>query len=530
MKKLTLLLALTLAAVTVTAQDISPARIKATMDFLASDLLEGRGTATRGHMVAAQYVAAQYEALGLEPGAAGSYFQSVPFVKTTATDASFMRFATGDQTSGDLKLAVDFTSTGDPLHDTLDVNAPVVYAGYGVTAPEQGYDDYAKLDVRGKVVAIFNGAPSQFSGDLRAHYSAARTKLENASAHGAVAVIQLRSAETRQRTTWERVARQSRLGTMNWTDANGIARGLAAVSTTVTLSDRAAAMLFGDKFEPMAEAAGKGALPGFATTTTATIHLVSTNERVSSPNVIGILRGSELPNEYVIYSAHLDHLGISAPVNGDAINNGALDNASGIAAMLEVARAFASGPRPRRSILFLATTGEEKGLKGADYFANNPTVPAAAMVADINIDEIWMFAPTRDVLAIGGEHTTLGDAVARAGKAMNIEVSPDPFPEEVVFVRSDQYPFVRRGVPAVYVGAGYKAVDPNVNLLARIRDWNKTIYHTPKDDMTQPLDFTVGAMVARFDYLLGTDVANAAARPSWRAGDFFGQMFGTKMP
>jgi hypothetical protein len=499
------------------------------MRFLASDLLEGRGTGTRGHLVAAQYVAAQYEALGLHPGNSGSYFQVVPFRKTTADAASIVTLTRGTEQLA-LKFGEDFVTSGDPLHDETTINAPVVYLGYGITAPSQKYDDYARLNVTGKIVAYFSGAPATFPSDVRAHYASSLTKLENATAHGAVGAITLRSARDRQRGGWDRVTRQSRLGAMNWLDANGIARGLAGITSSFTISDKAAEWLFGSDFVAMTTDANTRARAGFATNATASVHLVSKHDRVESPNVVGILRGSELPDEYVVYSAHLDHLGITTPVDGDAINNGALDNASGIAAMLEVARAFANGPHPRRSILFLATTGEEKGLKGADYFANNPTVPARSIVADINIDEIFMFAPTRDIVPIGAEHSTLGDAVQRAAKAMNLEVSPDPQPEEVVFVRSDQYPFVKRGIPAVYIDGGYKPVDPSVDLIKRIETWESTIYHTPKDDMSQPLDFTVGATVAKFDYLVGLDVANGTARPSWRPEDFFGEMFGTKMP
>lgn len=523
MRKLAVIAAL-LVPLAASAQD--PGRIAAHMRFLASDLLEGRGTGTRGYMIAAQYVASEYEKLGLEPGANGSYFQNVPFVKTTAVDTSTIEIANHGVAGPQLKDGVDFGTVGDPLHDQLDIDAPVVYAGYGITAPPQKYDDYAGLDVKGKVVAMFSGAPASFPSDLRAHFAATLTKMQNAAAHGAVGVIFLRTARDDSHYAWPRIVRQYQFGTMNWTDANGEAKGLAPITSSITLNSAAEQSLFDENFATLAAAADNAAVKGHDTGRTIKIHLVSRHERVSSPNVVGILRGTDLSNEYVIYSAHLDHLGIGAPVDGDSINNGALDNASGIAAMLEVARLFAGANRPRRSVLFLATTGEEKGLKGADYFANNPTVPANAMAADINIDEIFMFTPTRDVVPIGGEHSTLGDAVAHAAAKMHVEVSPDPQPEEVVFVRSDQYPFVKRGVPAVYVGCGYKPVDPNVDLVKRMEQWEQTIYHSPKDDMSQPLDFTVGAMVAKFDYLVGDEVANAPSRPQWRKGDFFGDMFG----
>jgi Zn-dependent M28 family amino/carboxypeptidase len=399
----------------------------------------------------------------------------------------------------------------------------VVFAGYGVTAPD--YDDYKNIDARGKIVALLTGAPARFPSEIRAHHSSSQTKLDNAVAHGAIGVITIRTPRD-ERFPWRAVAGRAEMGQMHWLEAGGTPHAVhPEILATATLSHEGAEALFagapyslGDVFTQI----GNDTVRSFALPQRATIHVASKHGEAESPNVIGILRGADpaLRDQYVVYSAHLDHLGIGKQ-QGDAIYNGALDNASGIGAMLEIARLFAAGPKPRRSLLFLATTGEEKGLRGADYFANHPTVPKSAIAADINIDEILMLTPVTDVVALGAEHSTLGASVARAAKSAGVTVSPDPYPEEADFVRSDQYPFVRQGIPAVYIGAGYHATDAKIDAKKLQLDWIQTRYHKPSDDMSQPLDFTIGAMVAKVAWRTGLDVANRSARPSWNPGDFF---------
>jgi len=313
---------------------------------------------------------------------------------------------------------------------------------------------------------------------------------------------------------------------MNWLESDGTPHATRKeILAAVVLSRAGAEALFAGSPYSLTDLHmqdSNGTLRAFDLPLKATIHLVSHHGEVVSSNVVGVLGGSDpkLRDEYVVYSAHLDHLGITRPVNGDAINNGALDNASGIGAMLEVARLMAQS-KPRRSVLFLATTGEEKGLRGADYFANNPTVPANAIVADINLDEILMLTPTTDVVALGADHSDLGEFVSRAAKSVGLTMSADPYPDEANFVRSDQYPFVRRGIPSIYIGAGYHAVDPSVDAQKLQLDWIGTRYHSPRDDMSQPLDFSVGAMVAKVALKAGEAVANRDQRPRWNAGDFF---------
>jgi hypothetical protein len=526
MKKLFAVLAF--AAVAANAQSLRPDAIRAHMRFLADDLLEGRGTGTRGHRIAAEYVASQYQALGLQPGAGGSYLQTVPFRRTVAQPESSIVLQR-DDASQTLKFTTDFMTAGDPNREDALAEGRVVFAGYGITAPEQHYyDDYERIDVRDKIVVLMSGAPNDWPSSVRAHHGASLTKLENAAAHGAIGVLTFYSPYDEKSFSWPRVVRQYRLGGMNWVGPDGVPHGAPKeILATATLSHDGAAALFAGSRNSL-EQVQKGGVKPFDLAVIAHLHIVSKHEAVESPNVVGILRGSDakLQNEYVVYSAHLDHLGISEPVDGDAINNGALDNASGVATMLEIARAFASAkPRPKRSILFLATTGEEKGLRGADYFANNPTVPLASLVADINIDEILMLVATTDVTQLGAEHSSLGPVVDRAAKKLGVTVSADPYPEESDFVRSDQYPFVKRGVPSVYIGTGYHAANPKEDATAAQLQWIRTIYHSPKDDMSQPFVYSESVKVGNVAYEIGRDVANTAARPTWNEGDFFGDLF-----
>lgn len=523
-----------LVSLSASGQDFRPEAIRGHMQFLASDLLEGRGTGTRGYQVAADYVATQFEAAGLSPGVTSSYFQTIPFRKTVPGAQSSVTFTPDGATPVILRFSEGFTTTGNPLQKDSTVEGQIVIVGYGVTAPELKHDDYAGLDVRGKIVGIFSGAPSTFADSLRAHYSNRENKLQNAVDHGAAGIIQLSSRTDVERAPWDRVVRQSKLGAMHWLRADGTSHAVRAqIPNTVSLSTSAAEGLFAKaprSFHEIADEVRKGGFRGFELPVRASIRTLSSHERVESANVVGVIRGSDpaLRDEYLVYSAHLDHVGIVEPVDGDSINNGAFDNASGIAAIIEIARAFGSRKAPKRSIIFLATTGEEKGLRGADYFANNPTVPIDQLVGNINIDQIMMLHALKDIVPLGIEVSTLGDMARKVAKKMGVEISKDPNPEEVYFVRSDQYAFVKRGVPAIYVGSGYKAVDPNIESEKEQMAWVKAIYHTPKDDLNQKIDYSVGSMLARFNYLLGLEVANNPAPPAWTPGNFFGEKFGRR--
>ena len=245
---------------------------------------------------------------------------------------------------------------------------------------------------------------------------------------------------------------------------------------------------------------------------------------MESPNVAAILPGSDpqLKNEYVAFTAHLDHLGIGDPVKGDKIYNGAADNASGTSALLEMARAFSElHPAPRRSLLFIAVTGEEEGLLGSDYYAQNPTVPITQIVADINMDEVSFLYDFKDIVPLGGEHSSLGAVADDVARHMGLIVSPDPVPEEVYFIRSDQYSFILQGVPSLYIEEGLQTVNPDLDGKKMQFDWEVQRYHQPSDDMSQPLDFNATVKCTRVDLAVGYEVAQQTERPHWNAGDFF---------
>ena len=529
MRRIAFLLAL-LLSLTASAQQFSAAAIKAHVTFLASDLLEGRGTATRGYDIAAEYVAAQYALVGLEPGANGSWYQDVPFLHTVAGAGSTLTLVPNSGDPVTLKIFEDFTSYGDPLHGEKNVDAAIVYAGFGVTAPDQQHDDYAGLDVRGKIVALFHGAPAKLPNAVRAHHSSSLVKNQNAERHGAAGIIYLTSPTDAERIPWDRSVRQAKIGSMNWTRPDGTPHHVDRTNSwNVALSLAATRRLLGSGADAVFDGIRDSNPKSRTLPYRARVHLLSTHQTKTSPNVVGMLRGSDpkLRDEYLVYSSHLDHLGITEPVDGDAINNGAFDNASGIACMIEMARAFVAA-KPRRSILFLATTAEEKGSKGAQYFVSNPPVPVDQLVGNINIDMLVMTHRTRDLVAYGAETNDLGELARALAKEMNVELTPDPFPEEVVFVRSDQIAFVRQGIPALYLNLGFHAADRNVDGAAAWARWLRTRYHSPQDDLRQPVDWSSALLLTEFEYRLGLMAANRDARPRWNPGDFFGVTFGRR--
>jgi hypothetical protein len=450
---------------------IHPEAIRAHMNFLANDLLEGRGTATRGQDLAARYIATEFEALGLEPaGTNHSYYQSVPLrrIEIQAEQSSMPVIRRG--TEERLRFGEDYVVIGDPVREEASVSAAVEFVGFGVSAPALGYDDYAGIDIRGKIVVMLYSAPPRFASAERAHYSSAVIKAEQAAAHGAVGVITLWLGERATRFPFSKMVEYYEAPRFRWLDARGTPNdSFPQLGGGALLSGECARRLFDASPKTLDQviADGNAAKPqSFSLPLDLDIHTVARHTAASSPNVAALLRGSDpqLRDQYVIYTAHWDHMGIGKPVNGDAIYNGALDNASGVAALIEVARAFTRLARPpRRSILFVAVTGEEAGLIGSDYYAHNPTADRQKLAANINMDGIALLYDFKDIVAFGEEHSSLGKLVRRAAASLDLEVSPDPMPEEVFFIRSDQYSFVRQGVPSIFVGEGFKARKPGVD-------------------------------------------------------------------
>ena len=526
-------------AVEQAAARVQPEAIRAHLEFLADDLLEGRGTGSRGHQLAVKYLRAQCEVAGLRGGAeGGGYFQRVPIVQATVEERGTTLEVKEADSARSLAYGADFIALDTHRDTDASVSAGVVFAGFGVTAPEQGYDDFADLDVTGKVVAVLGfEAPSFFPPTLRAYYADCSVKRANAAAHGAVGVLYIMSPATEKRLPWALLLRGARFNSLRWLDANGRPGGLDdSLKVCGALSRSGAEALFAGETHTLAAvfaAAEKGAPPRFVLSNNVAMQCHSRHERVESDNVVAVLEGSDpvLKREYVLYSTHVDHLGVADAVAGDSIYNGAIDNAWGCAVLLEVARAFSTLPeRPKRSVLFLFVTGEEAGFLGSDYFACHPTVPRRQIVADINFDGGTTLTRVSDVVAFGAEHSSLQTAVQQAASQTGFVVSPDPFPEEGVFVRSDQFSFVKRGIPSVMVGLGVKTSEPGVDGLALWKQWLVTVYHSPKDDAAQTIDYESSARFARLALCLGYGIATEAGRPRWIDNDFFGKKFGAILP
>jgi hypothetical protein len=504
---------LPLAAITAQA-------IAAHMGFLADDALQGREPGTPGFEVAAEYARAQFNAAGLQ-----TLMQPVP-LRAAKVDESASSLAIGGKP---LIIRKDCLIAPDFARDTVDVSAPVVLAGFGVTAPELGYDDYRDVDVHGKLVLLISGAPKSFPSDQRAYYSSGEVKRRNAAKHGALGILSVASITDEGRYPFEKRVQQSGITPMTILDPSG--KPVSAIETlrvSATLSRDAAAALFANTpvtLDSVLAAAESGKGTSLPLDKIAAAHTVSAFSDVKSENVVGILHGSSLGDEYVVVSAHLDHLGDHPPANGgDAIYNGAYDNASGIACLIEIAKAMARGPRPKRSVMFVAFTAEEKGDQGSRYFAKYPPVPRRNIVADINMDMFLMLYPVGDLVLLGGEHSSLGTLAAAAAKTTGFEVSPDPYPEEVRFIRSDQYSFVEEGIPAIHIKPGNKSRDASIDGAKATREWLRSVYHSPRDDMSQTFDFDSGARYAETNLRLLRAVANGA-RPTWTGGDFFAKTF-----
>lgn len=508
-------------------------RIQADVAFLADDLLEGRAAGTRGYDLAALYVANRYRAIGLQPaGDDGSYFQRVPLLEgrrlrdgagfSLVRDGQERRFAFEEE----FLPGINFNAASH------SVTAPLVFVGQAVHAPELEHDDFEGVDVRGKIAVYFSGAPSTFPNTQRAYHASGREKLARLAERGAVGAITIGNPVDEAKYPWARNARNWAMPGMRLVGDDGApVDAFPELKATASLGVQAARELFeGAKMDAEEVFARREAgtleafdLPGQATLTGATAL-----ETVESRNVVGKLPGSDpaLSAEHIVYTAHLDHVGHGAEVNGDGIYNGALDNALGTAVMLEAAHELVAGPAPKRSLLFVAVTAEERGLLGAEHFATHPTVPRESLVANINMDMPVFLADVTDVVPIGIEHSSLEDDVKAAAAELGVGLSADPKPEEVVFVRSDQYAFVRQGIPAVYLDAGIKARSPDVDALALYEDFLTGHYHQPSDDLSRPIHYPSAAMLSRLNAAIGRRVGDAAGRPQWKEGDFFGRTFG----
>ena len=508
-------------------------RIRSDVRFLSDDLLEGRDTASRGHEIAARFVASRFEALGLKPaGDNGTYYQRIMFQRIEPSTTPGTVTISGPATQRQWTHRTDVLVSTNPLEPTYDVTAPLVFVGYGLEDSRFGLNDYRGLDVKGKIVVALRGYPKGLPSEEGAYLSTARNQI--AERHGAIGVVQIDTNLSAKTRPWTTNLHNDEQPHFTWVGPDGKAYVDApGIRAKVSLTGEAADAAFAGAPRSLAsiraEADRNGGRPkGFPLKTSMRVTEDAKAELVSSPNVVAVVPGSDpkLAGQYVVLSGHLDHIGIAPAKPGDTpqtdrINNGALDNATGVAQMLEVARAaMASNPRPRRSVLFLVSTGEEKGLLGADYFARHPTVPIDTIVGNVDVDMPLLLYHFTDVVAFGADHSTLGPLTAAAVAPMGIKLSPDPMPQENIFVRSDHYMFVKQGVPAVFLATGYAN--------GGAEQWEKFLsgnYHHPGDDMTQPIDWDSGARFAEANYRIMRAMADGDTPPLWFSGDFFGDTF-----
>ena len=510
------------------------AAIKAHLSFLADDLLEGRETGSRGYDIAARYVASQFAQYGVVPkGDQGSYLQTVPLRSSRVVPGSALLELYSAAGVERLSGATDFVMAGSASEDKSTLDAPMVFVGYGIRSNRFKHDDYANLDVKGKIVVVLQGKPPRFPTEEGAHFGSTSEKRKLAAQQGAVGIVTLWTPTTEKVSGFAKLIKDNLFPAMVWLDAAGKpAQDIAGMQGGINLSMPAARKLFSRttvKLDDIyALAAADKPLAPVELNMSLRMSKSSTRADLKSSNVIGMIAGSDptLKHEYVVLSAHLDHIGQVKEKTGDNIYNGAMDNASGIATMLETARLFSqSGVKPKRSILFIALTGEEKGLLGSDYFATNPTVTASAIVANVNLDMPLLTFDFKNVIAFGAEHSSLKGNAARGLEKMGLSLMADPWPAQGIFTRSDHYSFVRQGVPSIFLVTGFGSFNPAENGEKAWREFLGKHYHQPSDELTLPFNFSAAARFAQLNYNIALEIANAKERPTWNRGDFFGDTF-----
>jgi len=509
-------------------------RIRQHMATLADDALEGRAPGTDGFERALRYVETTLRSYGVEPaGEGGSFRQRVPLRSSKVVEGSSALSVASKAGNKTLTYGVDYLLGADHLRENVTIeNAPVAFVGYGVSAPALGYDDYAAAaSVEGKVVAYLSGAPASLPSNERAYFSSGAVKEAEAAKRGAIGTVSFTSPDD-PRFRWNVSVATSKQGSFAWLDERGNPnRGNTALRGSVSLNHSGVEALFAGAPKPLAGVFADAAASkpqAFELVTRLSVSTRTAHRGVESANLVGRVAGTDrdLQDEHVVYTAHVDHFGRGVAMEGDDIYNGAHDNASGAAIVLEVARAFATLPtRSRRSTLFTFVTAEEWGLLGSDFFARNPTVPRDGLVANLALDMPFLFHPLLDIVPYGAQHSTLSGPVGQAAGHLGIGLADDPIPEQVLFIRSDHYSFVRQGIPSLFIKSGFKTGNPALDGAAINAAYRRDVYHKPNDDMSQPFDFEAGAAHARLNFLTGWLVAQQTARPVWNDGDFFGELF-----
>lgn len=488
---------------------------------LAADDMEGRETGSPGLRRAQEYVVEQLQMNGLEPAGATGFYQKMDFESRQIVES---------QSSLALlhaKSVLPLTLGDDAIFSTRvdlapDVEAPLVFAGYGLSIPEKNYDDLAGLDLRGKVAVIVSGAPADIPGALASHYQSAAERWKTLQKAGAIGVITILNPASMD-IPWSRISANRAHPNMSLSGREF--DETAGQKLAVVFNPDRAAKLFEGSGHTVQEvldlARDRKPLPRFPLALSIRAHATVNKKKVESANLVAKLPGSDpaLKNEYVVLSAHLDHIGIGEPINGDRIYNGAMDNASGSAVLLDVAASLRKAPeKPRRSILFLFLTGEEKGLLGSRYFNAHPTVRPGSMVADINIDMFLPIVSLKVLTIYGLAESDLGADAQQVAQSLGVNSQPDPEPQRNSFIRSDQYNFIRRGIPALAMKVGFEPGSPEQPIF---KNWLTQRYHAPSDDLDQPVDLSAAAKYEDIIRALLLRVADENQRPQWKPDSFF---------
>jgi Zn-dependent M28 family amino/carboxypeptidase len=510
------------------AQAVNGETYRGHVEALSSDSLEGRAPGTEGERKTVEFLEKEYLELGLQPAAGGDFRQDVALVEITAADPR-LTFARGE---GGMTLAYgdDMVIWSRRVQPAASVNASeVVFVGYGINAPEYGWNDYAGVDMRGKTAMILvndpgfaTGEESLFRGKAMTYHGRWTYKFEEASRQGAAAAIIVH--ETAPAAYDWGVVRNSWTGPQFYLDrADGNASRTALEAWITEARARQLAELAGRDFDALKEAAVQRGFKAVPLGVEATGSVGNSIRHKRSPNVAGVMPGKDRPDEYVVFTAHWDHLGVDDRQEGDRVYNGAVDNATGVAGILTIARGFRDMlPRPSRSVLFLAVTAEESGLLGSEYYVEHPLVPLETTAAVINLDALHPLGRAKDLEVVGFGASDLEDRLADAAKAQGRKLAPDARPEAGRFYRSDHFNFAKAGVPALYVKSGTTLREqPDGTGKARLEDYESQRYHKPDDEYSE--DWDVGGSIddLRLLFEVGARVANAKGWPEWRAGNEF---------
>ncbi|HET6765934.1 MAG TPA: M28 family peptidase, partial [Chitinophagaceae bacterium] len=490
------------------------------------DKLKGRLPGTEGYQMAVDYVIDQYKKIGLAPGGDnGGFTQKLIIRKSVVENSSAVVILKDKYGNTDtLMFAKDYTPAPHPLNKKSSGEGQLVFIGYGIEIPG-GYSDYSGMDVKGKILVMTAGSPDGLASTVAAHFSNNGNKLSMAFEKGAIAVITFNPLG-RTPTNMNPVV-QSNIA-LNPAKTMAFGRGYTGASSFgLTATPAFIKRLFMNSGKQMQETLAdikKGKASSFEFGYSLSASYSTSHSDFESYNVVGLIPGSDkvLKHEYVVHSAHLDHVGIGRPVDGDSIYNGAHDNASGVASLLEIARVYrSSGAKPKRAVLIVMVTAEEMGLLGSSYFAANPTVPKAAIVADVNTDMPTLIAPLLSVVPLGAEHSSLMNNVKFAAAHLGLKVEKDPEPNENRFVRSDQYSFVLSGIPALHIKYGTKTNIPGFDLVAFVKQWRAKYYHQAADGINGIFDFNAAKTYVQLNFLISYSIAQTTARPKWNDGDLF---------